>query len=200
MAIFVIKPKQVQQQKTVTSSNDAVNHSNSNQITDDQLGEKPTEEDLEDMKKLGANMKESKITVRGPLSKVFSEALNKVLSLESIMASIATSEEEEAMLTETNANEIYVFATNQDELDYNSGMIKAADSLKLALDSKSGPQAKSKRGYLYMETADRPSSRLDMMADWCKANNVTVIVKPGKSQNSLRMAGEHIVNSLRSWS
>ena len=200
MAIFVIKPKQVQQQKTVTSSNDAVNHSNSNQITDDQLGEKPTDEDMEDMKKLGANMKESKITVRGPLSKVFSEALNKVLAFESIMASIATSEEDEALLSDTNANEIYVFATNQDELDYNSGMIAAADNLKLALDSKTGSQAGTKKSYLYMETSDRPSSRLDMMASWCDANNVTVITKPGKSNNSLRMAGEHIVNTLRSMS
>lgn len=196
MAIFVIKPKQVQQQKTVTSSNDTVNHSNSTQITDDQLGEKPTDEDMEDMKKLGANMKESKITVRGPLSKVFSEALNKVLAFESIMASIATSEEDESLLSSNNSNEIYVFATNQDELDYNSGMITAADSLKLALDSKSGPQKR----YLYMETSDRPSSRLDLMASWCEANNVTVITKPGKSSNSLRMAGEHIVNTLRSMS
>lgn len=196
MAIFVIKPKQVQQQKTVTSSNDAVNHSNSTQITDDQLGEKPTDEDMEDMKKLGANMKESKITVRGPLSKVFSEALNKVLAFESIMASIATSEEDEALLSSNNSNEIYVFATNQDELDYNSGMITAADSLKLALDSKSGPQKR----YLYMETSDRPSSRLDLIASWCEANNVTVITKPGKNSNSLRMAGEHIVNTLRSMS
>ena len=195
MAIFVIKPKQTNPQKNITSSNDSVNHSDSKQITDDQLGTETTEEDIENIKKLGGNTKESKITIRGPLSKVFSEALNKVLANESIMASIATSEEEELELMQNNANEIYVFATNQDELDYNNGMVKAADDLRLALDSKKGAQVK--KNYLYLESSDRPSRRLDMMYDWCHANKVELITKQSKNSSSMRLAGEQIVNCLR---
>ena len=196
MAIFVIKPKQTNPQKNVTNSNDSVNHSNSKQITDEQLGTETTEEDIENIKKLGGNTKESKITIRGPLSKVFSEALNKVLASESIMASIATTDEEELELTENNANEIYVFATSQDELDYNNGMIAAADDLRLALDSKKGSQVK--KNYLYLESTDRPSRKLDMMYEWCKSNNVELITKQSKNSSSMRLAGEQIVNCLRS--
>lgn len=196
MAIFVIKPKPQPQQNLATTINDTVNHGDSKQITTDQIGHDPTEEDLEDMKKLGANMKESKITVRGPLSKVFSEALNKVLATESIMASIATSEEEEQILNANDTNEIFIYATSQDELDYNSGMTTAANDLRLALDSKKGSQVKTK-AYLYMEAADRPSKRLDMMSDWCRDSNVEVITKLSKNSSSMRLAGEHIVNVLR---
>ena len=197
MAIFVIKPKPQPQQNLATSTNDTVNHGDSNQITGAQIGHEPTEEDLADMKKLGANMKESKITVRGPLSKVFSEALNKVLASESIMAGIATSEEEEQILNADDTNQVYIYATSQDELDYNSGMTDAANNLRLALDSKKGSQVKTKT-YLYMEAADRPSRRLDMISEWCKSNNVEVITKLKKNSSSMRLAGEHIVSVLRS--
>lgn len=193
MAIFVVKPKEQNSVVINNNTNDSTTHKHADQVNEQDLGEEATEEDMDNMKKLGANLKESKITVRGPLSKIFSEALNKVLAKESVMTTVASDMEESTLAdTSNNGVQIYVYAAHQDDLDYKGAMIDAADSLKLALDSNKGNQIKT---YLYMESSHRPSKKIDLMHSWCKSNNVEFIFKDKK--NSQTIASEHIVNSLR---
>ncbi len=77
---------------------------------------------------------DTKVKVEGPLSNLFTDALQKILAAESVGADTVTMmkfmEEEDK-----DQSDLYVYCCDTDKMD-TTGLIEASDNLKIALDSR----------------------------------------------------------------
>jgi hypothetical protein len=80
------------------------------------------------------------VVLNGPLSKIYSDALNLTYSKESVMTMIPTTGDGDGVYMETDDIDVkgkglYVYTMNGDEMD-NGDVTEVSDKLRIALDSK----------------------------------------------------------------
>jgi hypothetical protein len=110
------------------------------------------------------------VVMNGPLSKIYSDALNLVYSKESAMTMINPEDMElmDEQAGSGDSKDLYIYTTDGDKLD-GSEMVEAGDKLKVALDSK-----KYKNVLLVMESRT-PSTKVALLHDLANSMGVKVV-------------------------
>jgi hypothetical protein len=115
------------------------------------------------------DVKSKTVVMTGPLSKIYSEALNLVYGKESM--NMVDPEEIEVTNGQTDGDEdrsLYVYTTDGDNLDGDE-MVAASDKLRLALDSK-----KYKKVLLAVE-CKTPSRKVALLHEMATSMGVNVV-------------------------
>lgn len=84
-------------------------------------------------------LKNATIVLDGPLSHVYTQALNLVYAKEDTDSMVAMVMDQNASATEVDEKDLYVYAVDGDSLDH-TGLVDGMDKLRLALDSKAYKQ------------------------------------------------------------
>lgn len=111
---------------------------------------------------------ESVVVLDGPLSKIYTEALNKVYAIESYMTDGALTDDKEK---DEDLSKTYIYAVDADDLDI-AGTNETFGNLRLALDSQ-----KYDKIILSIEHVEVVSESIAIIDEYAKKTGVNVVYK-----------------------
>lgn len=156
------------------SAKDAKNPDQGQPLNDDEVEKSKTD-----------RVKKDKVVVmQGPLSTIYTDALNKVYAQES-QAIDAVTLVNSAQQIETTPPDLYVYVSDVKQIE-NSGVTEVFNNLRLALDNRSGNKV------VVLESNGAVSSKMSLIDNYARSQGAKVVYSRSVALNTIKTCLENM--------